>query len=109
MAIIYPVDCDSPRRRIEFCHSMIAKMRKLHNFMGKWTKGELTQVQYDKLPTVIKTNYSFITYPVLPQSLFDDFKATYFAPKEKKIIDKLHENKALLEISAVWTQDMDEI
>lgn len=49
MAYQWPVDCDTPRKRLQFCLRFKEVLRRIYNGFGKWRREGLTTAQYDKL------------------------------------------------------------
>jgi len=106
MALRFPVDCDSPRRRTEYCYRAQELLRLIHNGMGRWYKVGLTQSQWDKFPQKVKNRYPY--KPQLAKDQWDDF-TRLFEEFENKIIAPLLANRELLKQSTNWTVDVDNI
>lgn len=107
MPLNWPVDCTTPRRRVEFCYCAQEKLRKLHNFMHAWRTSGKTEAQWDNLPTKVKNRYPYSEF--LTDAQMADFRDTIFTIIEKKVIAKLLVNRQFLLDSIEWTPDLDEI
>lgn len=107
MAINYPVDCDSPRKKTEWLYRAQELLRLLHNVFSKWLREGLTQVQYDKLPQKVKNRY-----PYKPQLTLQDWNKFYrkdFRPRNDKICTQMNIQRAQLKESTVWNIKVEDI
>lgn len=110
MPVVFPGDCDTPAKKVEWCYAAMSQLHVQHNLMGKWRRGELLQAEYDTLTPNLRADYIFNDHqPFLPEALFKQFKNTTFYPKEKLIIDQLNTNRDLLRQSVAWPVDLDSI
>lgn len=107
MALEFPIDCETPADRIEYCYRANELLRKLHNVFGKWYREGLSQSAYDKLPVKIKNKYSYV--PQISRKIWDDFLAVYFDPISKKITAKIIEHKHILFESTRWDINVEDI
>lgn len=106
-ALNFPATCDTPRKRLEFAYAMNAKLRKLHNAMGRWYKDGLTQTQYDKLPAKIR---SVIAYtPNITKAQFRDYQHNKHPIYEKLVLDFINQSKAVMEDSTTWVVDVNDV
>lgn len=130
--INFPIDCDTPRRRTEYCYRAEELLRRLHNHMGWWYRGfdflrdaegrlvrdpdgkvildlnaPWTQTQYNHLPQKLKNRYPYQTQ--LPQAEWDDFRRNVFEPISQRIAEKLLENREFLFQSTNWTINVEDI
>lgn len=101
MAIKYPVDCDSPRKKTEWLYRAQELLRLLHNIFGKWYREGLTQVQYDKLPQKIKDKYSYKVQ--LAESKWKQFLNEDFEPRSQKISNQICVQREQLKQSNTWS------
>lgn len=100
MALTFPVDCDTPAKRTEYCYRAQELLRLLHNGMGKWHREGLTQTQWDKFPQKIKNRYPYTAQ--LSKETWRDFVHSVFEPIMSRITGKMLEQRALLSASTTW-------
>ena len=130
--INFPIDCDTPRRRTEYCYRAEELLRRLHNHMGWWYRGfdflrdaegklvrdsegkvildhkaPWTSVQYNKLPQKIKDRYPYKER--MAKGERDDFEMNVFEPISNRITEKLLQNRELLFQSTNWTINVEDI
>lgn len=107
MALTFPIDCDTPAKRTEYCYRAQELLRRLHNGMGKWYKEGLTQTQWNKFPQKIKNRYPYAAQ--LSQADWGDFRNNVFEPIQHRIIEKLLTQRTLLSESITWSIDVEDI
>jgi len=103
----FPVDCDTPAKRTEYCYRAQELLRGLHNGMRKWYRDGLTQNQWNKLPQRIKNRYPYTAQ--LSQADWDDFTEKVFMPISGKIGVNIVTQRALLFESTTWTIAVEDI
>ena len=106
MALMYPQDCDSPRKRTEFLYKAQETLRLLHNIYSKWLHKGLTEEEYNWLPEKIRDKYSYV--PNLSETDFAKFKDKVFTPKSDRICQEICVQRALLKTSD-WSIDLGDI
>ena len=123
MAIIYPVDCDTPAKKTEWLYAAQELLRHIHNFFSYWHHNQITQVQYDNppLPNVplllrpmVKTAFTYLKnkYPFkvqLAQADWDKFIEEDFTPRSRKISGQIGIQRAALKNSIEWTIKVNDI
>ena len=107
MPLSWPADCNTPRRKVEFCHCIIERLRLLHNAFGKWKREGLTETQWNKFPTKVKNRYPYKAQITLEE--WRDFKNVVFDKIEEVVYSKMSEQEDLLRASSQWTPNMDDI
>ena len=107
MAISYPTDCDSPRRRLEYLYRAQELLRLFHNVFSRWRRTGLTQTQYNKLPAKIKNKYPY--KPQLTQGDILSFLADDFEPRSQKICSQINIQRGVLKQSTHWTPKVEDI
>lgn len=107
MAIKFPANCDSPRKKTEWLYRAQELLRLLHNAFSKWLHKGLTQVQYDKLPQKVKNKYFY--KPQLSQEDWDKFYREDFRPRNDKICTQINIQLAQLKQSIVWNIKVEDI
>lgn len=103
----YPIDCDTPRRRTEFCYACQEKLRWLHNAMWYWLNTDVTQVQWGKLPLRIRNRYVY--KPRLTRQEWEDYRDNIEQKIDERIVTGILQNRAWLKISNKWSIDIGEI
>lgn len=106
MPLKFPLDCDSPRRRTEYCYRAIELLRLIHNGMGRWYREGLTQNQWNRFPQKLKNRYSYKTQLTEAEwygfiNLFDRF--------EGRVMAALLVNRELLANSTNWSINEDDL
>lgn len=110
MPVNYPQDADADTNKLEYCFNALKKLRDTHNLIGKWRRGELSQMEYDSLPDLVKATWNYNDHqPSLPDSAFRAFKSNYYEGREKAILAQVNDLKKSLENSAKWMIDLDAI
>lgn len=107
MALTFPVDCDTPAKRTEYCYRAQELLRLIHNGMGRWYREGLTQAQWDKFPQRIKNRYLYTAQ--LSQADWYDFTQNVFEPISGRITGKLLAQRALLFESTSWQINVEDI
>jgi len=107
MALVWPVDCDTPAKRTEYCYRAQELIRLIHNGMGKWYREGLTEAQWNNFPQKIKTRYPYVAY--LSRADWYDFTSTLFEPIHNRIVEKLLQQRALLFDSTTWSIAVEDI
>ena len=107
MAINYPIDCDSPRKKTEWLYRAQELLRLLHNAFSKWLHEGLTQVQYDKLPQKVKSKYPY--KPQLTKEDWDKFYREDFRLRNDKICAQIGIQRAQLKQSTIWAIEVEGI
>jgi len=133
MAITYPIDCDTPRKRTEWLYRAQEKLRNIHNGMYVIKQYGITAQQWQNginlsafeechgdetvvMPDILKAKY-------YPDYVIEDPPGTFriseetmqmfikedFTPRQMRIGDQVCIQRALLKISAVWDMDAGEI
>jgi len=106
MPLTFPVDCDSPRRRTEYCYRAQELLRLVHNGMGRWYREGLTETQWGKFPQRVKNRYPY--KPQLTEEDWRDF-VSLFGRLNHKVAVKLLESRDQLKESIAWAIDVNEI
>jgi len=123
MAITYPVDCDTPAKKMEFLCAAQELLRHIQNLMGYWYRNGITQAQYDNppmpnVPIQLKPavcrifNYLKSKYPYKPQLTKEDWDKFYredFQPRSDKITAQKGIQDAQLKISTNWEVMIEDI
>lgn len=107
MALIFPDDCDNPRKRLAYCYRAQELLRRIHNVMGKWYREGLTQTQWDRLPAKLKNKYPYKAQ--LTQAEWDDFTNNIFEKISSRIINKLLHNRELVSQAETWQINVEDI
>ena len=107
MAISYPPNCDSPRKRTEYLYRAQELLRLIHNAFAKWHRTGLTQNQYNKLPNKIKNKYPYKAK--LTDSDMKGFYDDVFMPISSKICNQIGIQRALLFESVEWTPAVEDM
>lgn len=107
MALNWPVDCDTPAKRTEYCYRAQELLRLIHNGMGKWRRDGLTEAQWNQLPQKIKTRYPYVAQ--LSEADWNDFTLNVFESISERIIEKLLQQRALLKESTAWIIAVEDI
>ncbi|NOY72947.1 MAG: hypothetical protein GXP14_11325 [Gammaproteobacteria bacterium] len=103
MAYIFPIDCTSPRQRVEYCYRAQELLRRLHNKVGRWYKTGLTQTQYNKFPARIKNRLDYV--PQITEAQWKWFLRNMYRKLETAITIELLKNRMLLNDSTQWSID----
>ena len=103
----FPVDCDTPAQRMEYGYRAQELLRLLHNAMLYWSKVEVTEAQWQKLPQKIKNRYPY--KPQLTKGEWNDFDNNVFNPLSLKISGAIGQQRIPLMQSTKWTIDVGEI
>lgn len=106
MALTFPADCDSPRRRTEYCYRAQELLRLVYNGMKLWWKEGLTQNQWDKFPQKVKNRYPY--KPQLTDAEWKDFGNLFDRMEEKVTIGIVTQRRQLKE-SLQWSIDVGEL
>ncbi|MFX0194522.1 MAG: hypothetical protein ACFFCW_00245 [Candidatus Hodarchaeota archaeon] len=74
----FPIDCDTPRKKHQFCVRFQEILRLVHNAFGRWYRVGLTQIQYDKLVYGLahflqKTEYPLATITQLQNQIMTKY------------------------------------
>lgn len=107
MAITYPLDCDTPRKRTEYVYRAQELLRRVHNGFSKWFHEGLTEVQYNLFPLKVKNKYPYV--PQISQEDWDRFKQEDFEPRSNKVCQAICVQRAYLKESVEWTIDVGDI
>lgn len=107
MALTFPINCDTPAKRTEYCYRAQELLRRLHNGMRKWYKDGLTQAQWDKFPQKIRNRYPYVAQ--LSQGDWDDFRLNVFEPISMKIMYQLGIQQNLMFESQTWSIAVEDI
>jgi len=121
MAISYPTECDSPRRRIEYLFALMEVLRHVHNLMSYWYHNPITQVQYDNPPLpdvplplrpVVRTAFTFLKnkYPFkvqLTDADWKEFDQVDYMPRLHKICTQIAIQKNDLKNSTTYNVSID--
>lgn len=107
MPLTFPVDCDTPRKRVEYCYRAQELLRLIHNGMAKWRREGLTVAQWDRFPQRLKNRYPYDLQ--LPREQWDDFLTKVFENIQVKISHQIGVQKGLLKESLNWTINVEDI
>lgn len=107
MALTWPVDCDTPAKRTEYCYRAQELLRRLHNVMGDWYREGVTETKWNKLPQRIKNRYPYKAQ--LSQAEWNDFLRNVFDPISHRIVTGIGKNRALLFQSTTWDIKVEDI
>lgn len=107
MAINYPGDCGSPRRKMEYLYRAQELLRKLHNVFVTWRETGLTQAQYDELPNKIRQNYPYVAQ--IDMATWKKFHDEEFLPRSDEINEDILQYRAALKQSTQWNIDVGDI
>jgi len=105
--LTFPVNCDTPRRRTEYCYRAEELLRLLHNVIGTWYREGITETKWDKLPEKIKNRYPY--KPQLSADEWVEFKYNVFNPISARISKGITSNRWLLRESTEWTINVEDI
>lgn len=107
MAIQYPADCNSSRKKMEYLHRAQELLRLLHNSFVTWRDDGFTLAQYNELPVQIKNKYP---YKVKISDVdWDDFIEKEWTQRRDKIFRQISVQKGNLFESTTWSIDVGEI
>ena len=104
MPLTFPVDCDSPRRRTEYCYRAQELLRLIHNGMGRWLREGLTVQQWQRFPQRLKNRYPY--KPQLSKAEWEDFETNVFERIGSRITQVLLNNRQQLKESMTWGIDV---
>lgn len=105
--ITFPVDCNSPRRKMEYLLRAQELLRKLNNFFAAWHREGKTQAQYNNLPQKIKNKYLYV--PQLSKDQWQAFRNDDFQPRFDKIINARGMMKEVMKESISWNIKIEDI
>lgn len=107
--LTFPVDCDTPAKRTEYCYRAQELLRLLHNKMGKWYReGGVIQTQWNALlPQKLKKRYPYKAQ--ITEAEWRDFTDNVFMPISERIEEKLNQNRELLLQSTAWQINVEDI
>lgn len=88
MADGFPVDCQTPADKLEYCQRGLELMRQLYNVMGEWSKGPISADAHAKLPVKIRERFAFSRTEALPVAAWEQFRA-YFFRRETQLMRKM--------------------
>ena len=97
----YPVDAVTDADKLEYCLLVKEFLKVFYNAFSKWASTGLTQVQYDKLPTVIKNKYPYVS--ILPTPTFKSFLNDDYEPREDIVKRQILLKRQALRDSERWT------
>jgi len=106
MPLSFPVDCDTPRRRVEYCYLAQDKLRLLHNVMGQWYREGIPRNLWGRLPPKVRNRYPY-TPSKLTIAQWKDFHDVVFERLTNIITDQLLRHRDMLKDSTQWTIDLD--
>lgn len=107
MPLTFPIDCDTPAKRTEYCYRAQELLRWLHNAMWYWHNIEVAEAQWAKLPNRLRNRYPYKAQ--LPENEWVDYKKNVEQIIEDKITDAMLENRAWLQLSNAWSIDIGEL
>ena len=107
MAITYPTNCDTPRRKTELLYNAQEDLRLLHNVFSKWLHEGLTVEEYRKLPKKFQGKYPYIVK--LLKADWNRFQKEDFTPRSNKICQGIGAQRAELKKSGQWSIDIGDI
>jgi len=107
MALSYPSDCDTPRKRTEYCYRTQELLRLIYNGMRRWCRDGLAQNQWDRFPQKIKNRYPY--KPQLTKDELLDFNNNVFEPISDKISNQIGVQRQLLFESTEWEINVEDI
>lgn len=105
MAINYPVNCDSSRKKTEFLYKAQEDLRLLHNIFSKWLHEGLTRKEYEGIPDILKKKYPFVDLK-LSKINWDRFQKEDFTSRSNKICQEICVQRAVLKSSTAWPIDI---
>lgn len=117
MALLFPIDCISPRQKVEYCFRAREILRLIHNKVGEWyslSKSEVVfiQSQYDDcfpLPECDGLRKRYPYTPKLSKEQWDDFQENYYDVIDREINTHLSENVQAMMDASEWTPDIEAI
>jgi len=105
--LTFPVNCDTPRKRTEYCYRAEELLRLLHNVIGTWYREGITETKWNKLPQKIKNRYPYKSQ--LSENEWADFRYNIFNPISTKISNGITSNRQLLKASTEWSINVEDI
>ena len=81
----YPSDCVTIGDKLEYCYALEERLRRLHNQVGAWRRGELTKEEYLKLPSRVKARLPEWK-PQLTREEWRRFVADVFEPVYERVV-----------------------
>ena len=103
----YPVDAVTDADKLEYCLLVKEFLKVFYNAFSKWASTGLTQVQYDKFPTVIKNKYPYVA--VLPVATFKSFLNEDYEPREDIVKHQITLKRQALYASTRWVISIGDI
>ena len=128
MALQYPVDCDTPRKRIQFLLRFQYVLRIVHNGFGKWLNSGVSLTKYndmvhalahflqkteypgqtvENLETQIKAKYPYVAQ--ISETVWRQFLTEDFYPRHFLINSKIPGLRGQLRELLEWSEQIDEI
>ena len=128
MAFTYPADCDTPRKRIQFCLRFQEVLRRVHNGFGKWHGIGITLIQYNNathalahflkvceypgqtvtsLETSIRNKYPYVSQ--ISETVWRQFIIEDFNPRQTILSSRIPLLKLTLRELFEWSEQIDEI
>jgi len=81
----YPSDCVTIGDKLEYCYALEERLRRLHNRVGAWRRGELSKEEYLKLPRCVKAQLP-AWKPRLTREEWGRFVVGVFEPAYERVV-----------------------
>ena len=104
--MLYPLACDSARKKTEYLYKAQEELRNLHNIFSKWLHEGLSKEEYEQIPEGIRVKYPYCEK--LSDFDFENFKDEEFTPKSNAICQEICVQRAELKHSN-WAVNLEGI
>lgn len=105
--LTFPVDADTPAKRMEYTMRAQELLHLLHNEMGAWRREGISATRWGKLPAKIQAKYPY--KHLLTETEWRDFLGTIFRVTETNISAAIGRTREELRQSTAWPLTIDEI
>jgi hypothetical protein len=103
----YPADCTTPRRRMEYAERAMRLCVDLRNLFGKWSKGPITEKEYNSIPKAIRDKFPTADYRKrLTDANWKKYLNQVDSVLVSKISDGIQDQRLKLYASTQWTPDL---
>jgi len=103
----FPIEADTPGKRMEYTMRAQELLRLLHNEMGDWYREGISVTRWGSLPAKVQAKYSYKNK--LTETEWRDFLGTTFRATETQISAAIGQTREELHQSTVWALTINEI
>ena len=109
----YPINCDTPKKKMSYLLETYERYRRINNALAKWRNDGLTQDEYDNGFSILDGEQNPIMV-IIPQKIKDRFPSdlklseSNFRLGQKKCDNKMREYTSLWPKIKSQIQDKDE-